>query len=260
MKNVIDSKTISNHIVQKYNFKILSSTTSKEEQTAIEEQETKDEGENAITQDVQNEAPVEVKDDFIAELLEKSDKMSSELVKLQMQIEEGQKEFEARLAKTKEESYEKGKEDGYNQAKKEYEEEYEALKKQYMSSISKLDETVYECRKYMDELKNELAETSLEIAREVVLKEVSVNSKEIALALAKKLIQDLKNANKIEIKTNPKDFEYLKENFKDMQNVTISPDEAINEGGVILISDIGNVDGDIKTRIEKAKQIIMVKQ
>lgn len=260
MKNVIDSKTISNHIVQKYNFKILSSTTSKEEQIAIEEQEIKDEGENAITQDVQNEAPVEVKDDFIAELLEKSDKMSSELVKLQMQIEEGQKEFEARLAKTKEESYEKGKEDGYNQAKKEYEEEYEALKKQYMSSISKLDETVYECRKYMDELKNELAETSLEIAREVVLKEVSVNSKEIALALAKKLIQDLKNANKIEIKTNPKDFEYLKENFKDMQNVTISPDEAINEGGVILISDIGNVDGDIKTRIEKAKQIIMVKQ
>lgn len=260
MENVIDSKSISNHVVQKYNFKILSSATSKEEHLAEEKQETIENSEDRTTQDIQNEAPVEVKDDFIAELLEKSDKMSSELVKLQMQIEDGQKEFEARLAKTKEESYEKGKEDGYNQAKKEYEEEYEALKKQYISSISKLDETVDECKKYMDELKNELAETSLEIAREVVLKEVSANSKDIALALAKKLMQDLKSANKIEIKTNPKDFEYLKENFKDMQNITVSPDEAINEGGVVLISDIGNVDGDIKTRIEKAKQIIMVKQ
>jgi flagellar assembly protein FliH len=70
----------------------------------------------------------------------------------------------------------------------------------------------------------------------------------------------LKNAKKIEIKTNPKDFEYLQENFKDMQNISISPDEAISEGGVVLISDIGNIDGDIKTRLEKAKQIIMVKQ
>jgi len=261
VENVIDAKSISNHIVKKYNFKILSSNTSKEESSIINDKEDiEQDNDNKASEDIKNEAPAEVKDDFIAELLEKSDKMSDELIKLQMQIEEGQKEFEARLKKAEEESYERGKEDGYTEVKKEYEEDYQILKKQYINSISKIDKEVEKCKKYMDDLKNELTETSLEIAKEVILKEISSSSKEIALSLAGKLIRDLKNAKKIEIKTNPKDFEYLQENFKDMQNISISPDEAISEGGVVLISDIGNIDGDIKTRLEKAKQIIMVKQ
>ena len=260
MQNVINAKSIANHNVQKYNFKILTSSTFNEEQN----QSTKESTEEKNTQDISNETldnevPKEVKDDFIAELLEKSDKMSSELVKLQMQIEEGQKEFEKRITKAKEESYSLGLEDGYKKAKQEYESEIETLKKQYANSISKLDEATGGCKNYMDNLKNELSDVSLEIAKEVIAKEVSQSGKEIAFALAKKLLEDLKEANSIEIKVNPKDFEYLKENFSDMQNISISSDEAINEGGVVLISNIGNIDGDIKTRIEKVKQIMMVK-
>ncbi len=260
INSVIDAKSISSHVVQKYNFKILSSSThNQEEQVANKEVELHENTQDTQNEELNNTVPKEVKDDFIAELLEKSDKMSSELVKLQMQIEEGQKEFEQRIAKTKEESYAKGLEDGYNKAKKEYETEFETLKKQYTDSVSKLDEATGKCKDYMDSLKSELADVSLEIAKEVIAKEVSGDSKEIALALAKKLLEDIKDANKIEIKVNPKDFEFLKRSFSDMQHITVSSDEAINEGGVILISDIGNIDGDIKTRIEKAKQIIMVK-
>ena len=261
MKSVINAKSIASHNVQKYNFKILTSSTFNEEQSQpIEEAIEEKNVQNISNETLNNEVPKEVKDDFIAELLEKSDKMSSELVKLQMQIEEGQKEFEKRIKEAKEESYSLGLEDGYKKAKQEYEGEIESLKKQYANSISKLDEITGSCKNYIDNLKSELSDVSLEIAKEVIAKEVSQNSKEIALALAKKLLEDVKDANTIEIKVNPKDFEYLKENFSDMQNISISSDEAINEGGVILISNIGNIDGDIKTRIEKAKQIIMVKE
>ncbi len=260
IENVIDANSISNHMVKKYNFKILSSFANNEKEQVVDKKEPQKES----IQDVQKEelgniAPQEVKDDFIAELLEKSDKMSSELVKLQMQIEEGQKEFEQRIAKTKEESYAKGLEDGYNKAKQEYESEFETLKKQYTDSVSKLDETTGKCKEYMDSLKSELTDVSLEIAKEVIAKEVSDDSKEIALALAKKLLDDIKDANKIEIKVNPKDFEFLKKSFSNMHHITVSSDDAINEGGVILISNIGNIDGDLKTRVEKAKHIIMVK-
>jgi len=260
INSVIDAKSISNHVVQKYNFKILSSSTHNQEEQAIDKEEiSKENTQNIENEELSNAVSKEVKDDFIAELLEKSDKMSSELVKLQMQIEEGQKEFEQRIAQTKEESYAKGLDEGYLKAKKEYEAEFEALKKQYVDSVSKLDEATDKCKSYMDNLKSELADVSLEIAKEVIAKEVSTSSQEIALALAKKLLDDIKDANKIEIKVNPKDFEFLKKSFSDMQHITVSPDEAINEGGVVLISDIGNIDGDIKTRIEKAKQIIMIK-
>lgn len=260
MDNVIGAESISNHIVKKYNFKILSSSMHSKDKQDINNEEVKEENKQVVeNKELSNEAPKEAKDDFITELLEKSDKMSSELVKLQMQIEEGQKEFEKRLAEAKEESYAKGMEDGYNKAKKEYEEEVENLKKQYGDSILKLDETTSKCKDYMDSLKEELSDVSLEIAKEVIAKEISLNSKDVALSLAKKLLDDLKEANNIEIKVNPKDFEFLKDGFSNIKNITVSSDEAISEGGVVLISDIGNIDGDIKTRIEKAKQIIMVK-
>ena len=260
MENVINAKSITNHNVQKYNFKILASSTFSDEQSQTEEENIEEKDIQDISNEVlDNEVSKEVKDDFIAELLEKSDKMSSELVKLQMQIEEGQKEFEKRIAKAKEESYSFGFEDGYKKAKQEYENEIETLKKQYINSISKLDETTGNCKDYIDNLKDELSDVSLEIAKEVIAKEISQNSKEIAFSLAKKLLEDLKDANTIEIKVNPKDFKYIKESFSDMQNISISSDEAINEGGVILMSNIGNIDGDIKTRIEKAKKILLVK-
>ncbi len=260
VNSVIDNKSIANHTVQKYNFKILSSSTHNHEEQVVDKEEIQEKNvQNIQNEELNNTVPKEVKDDFIAELLEKSDKMSSELVKLQMQIEEGQKEFEQRVAEAKEESYAKGLEDGYNKAKQEHEIEFETLKKQYINSISKLDEVVDKYKNYMDNLKGELADVSLEIAKEVIIREVSTSSKEIALSLAKKLLDEIKDADKIEIKVNPKDFEFLKTSFSSIQNITVSSDKAISEGGVILISDIGNIDGDIKTRIEKAKQIIMVK-
>ncbi len=256
MKNVIDASSIQKHLVQKYNFKILSSKTSYSEENAKENEQIKEED---LGNELKEKEAKEIKDGFISELLEKSDKMSSDIIKLQMQIEEGQKEFEKRLSKQTADALKEGEEKGYNLAKKELEDEYTNLKIQYRNSIKKLDDVFNKCKNYMDNLKDDLADVSLEIAKEVVSKEISQNSKQIAFSLATSLINDIKDANKINIKTNPKDYDYIKEKFAQMQNIEVLKDDAISEGGVILLSDIGNIDGDIKTRIDKAKQLLSEK-
>ncbi len=256
IKNVIDSSSIQKHLVQKYNFKILSSKTFYNEEDKEESEQTKKED---LGNEVKEKEAKEIKDGFISELLNKSDKMSSDIVKLQMQIEEGQKEFEKRLSKQTEDALKEGEEKGYNLAKKELEDEYINLKTQYKNSIKKLDDIFGKCKNYMDTLKDDLAEVSLEIAKEVVSKEISQDSKNIAFSLAKSLINDIKDAKKINIKINPKDYDYIKEKFAQMQNIEVLKDDAINEGGVVLLSEIGNIDGDIKTRIDKAKQLLSEK-
>jgi len=84
---------------------------------------------------------------------------------------------------------------------------------------------------------------------------VSENSKEIAHNLAKALMDDIKDATKIQIKVNPKDAGYLKE--QDFKNVEIIEDEAVKEGGVVIISDIGNIDAQILQRFKAVKEAIL---
>ncbi len=261
MKNVINAKSLDKHLIKKYNFKILSSTLNSENESS-ESQEENEKTKEIDTENIIEEKEVskETKDDFIAELLEKSDKMSSELIKLQMQIEEGQREFETRLKETKDEALKEGERIGFEKAKREYEQRVEELKNQYKNSIQKVDSLYGECKNYMDGLKHELSDVSLEIAKEVISKEVSSDSKIIAYNLAEKLIEDVKSATNIEIKVNPKDYEYLKDKFADKSNIEISKDGAISEGGVIIFSEMGNIDGDIKTRVDKAKQLLMVEK
>ena len=90
--------------------------------------------------------------------------------------------------------------------------------------------------------------------QEVIQKEISEDSKEIALNLAKALMDDIKDATKITIKVNPKDVKYLKEN---LQNVEIVEDDAVKEGGVVILSDVGNIDAQILQRFKAIKEAIL---
>jgi len=258
MKNIINSNSIDKHVVKKYNFKILSSQ--KNQDIDVTENQSFKTEENEINNNVKilkDEEEKEIKEDFISELLKKSDKMSSELIKLQMQIEDGQKEFEARLQKETNDAYEKGKKEGYENAKNDFEKDFNHSKEQYLNSIKKLEDLYNTFNQKIENLKNELTEVSLEIAKEVIEKEISKNSQEIAYSLAVKLLEELKDATKIDIKVNSQDYEYIKNKFSEKTNIEISKDDAISKGGVILFSNIGNIDGNIKTRIEKAKELIL---
>ncbi len=103
--------------------------------------------------------------------------------------------------------------------------------------------------------RKELISVALDIAKEVIQKEVSEHSEEIAYNLAKALMEDIKEATEIQIKANPKDAKYLKK--KNLNNVEILEDDAVKEGGVVIISDIGNIDAEIFQRFKAIKEAIL---
>jgi len=130
------------------------------------------------------------------------------------------------------------------------------LKTQLLRSITLLDEKVHSLDLYLQEIKSSLIESATHIAKKVIKKEIDENSHIVAKNIASSFLNELKEATEIKLKVNPQDATYLSQHFSGEKNIKIEPDDAINKGGIIILSDIGNIDGKIQTRVEKAISLI----
>ena len=108
----------------------------------------------------------------------------------------------------------------------------------------------------MKKSEEELGQTAIKIAKEVIEKEVSSASSQIAHHLANSLIKELSDVKNIEIRVNPEDSDYLKEQFSKNERIKVSADDAISKGGVVIISEGGNIDATMQTRLEKLKMLV----
>lgn len=171
-----------------------------------------------------------------------------------MKLEEKEEEFASQLQKVKEEAFQEGLEAGAKQTREHIQDELQNSKTLYEDSIKKLEDAADEFKSSIESLKSELVLAAIDIAHEVVKIEVSQSSNDIAKALSDELIKDLQGAAKITLKVNPKDHSVISEHLNSLQNVTVVSDSAINEGGVVVLSDAGNVDSQIQKRFEKVKK------
>jgi flagellar assembly protein FliH len=259
MKNIIGTAKINEHSIEPYKFKILggAQVVEKEEDeeyvqkdsTPIFKEEDEEQEDKEKQQEVQNNKDIE-------ELLKKTDELSSNMVKMQMQMEKQEVEFENRLKAEVQKESESAFAKGYEQAKGEMQASVDEMKNKYVTSIDHLEKEVGKAGEYFKKIENEISSTALEIAKEVIIKEISDSSKNVAIALSHELINDLKDGKNIQIKVNPKDFSAIKDEYKDSEYINVSADDAIAQGGVIVFSDVGNLDGSIATRIQKVKSLI----
>ncbi|MDX1808362.1 MAG: flagellar assembly protein FliH [Sulfurospirillaceae bacterium] len=253
MENIILQDDISNHSIQKYRFKVLGSYAKDEQQNQYDVIDNKDLHEEVIQPPKKVD---ETQSKFIEELLKRSDELSSNIVKLQMQIEKQEEEFERRLkedlAREKDISYN----EGYEKAKLDLEENFDSLTLKYNNSNQRLNEKIIEIDNSFKKLEHDLSTSAVEIAKEVIKKEISNSSSDIAVALSKNLLQEIKDANKITLKINPYDFMTLDEIYKNNDKIKVEADDAISKGGVILLSENGNLDGTISARLEKVKYLL----
>jgi len=134
--------------------------------------------------------------------------------------------------------------------------EIEALRKRLTETIATLQESQQRFIKKVDTIEEELIETALDLAKQVIVKEIQSDSKEIALRLAKLLLTEVKEAATITLKVNPDDFDYIQANLETQSNLKIVADPAVGSGGVIVLSDIGNIDGEIMHRFERIKEAV----
>ncbi len=269
--NVISGGTSDQHVVEGYRFKVISEfdnhTEEKQHHPQISNEEniiTSSKDEN-LTNESQTPAPSQVVQEvqtpafqpsFVEDLLKKTDEMSSNIIKLQMQIESQESEFNNRLNSELENAREKFSKEGYEQAKAEFEKELNELRDKYLKSVSKLEEACTNLNVFIEKNEKELADTAIDIAKEVILKELENNSSKIAYALAKDLINELKGAGSIEIKVNSVDYNYLKEHFSENSHVKITLDDAISKGSVIILSDSGNIESNLNARLIKIKKMV----
>lgn len=252
-------KNSDEHSIEPYHFKVLGGANILPESESILPEAIKEVPpapkekvikEEVIKQDANNL--------FVEKLLKKSDELSSNIIKLQMQIEKQEVEFQKRLTNDIKRESDNSFQKGYDKAKNDLQQTVNEIKEKFLNSINILEEQAKNSDEYLKKIEADLSSTAVEIAKEVILKELKQSSSEIAKALSQKLIEELKDAKNIKLKVNPKDFEALKENYSNIENIRVDSDLSIAEGGVVVLSDVGNLDGNLSTRIEKVKNLIQI--
>ncbi len=189
------------------------------------------------------------------DLLEKIDQLTSDVVRLQMELEKAQSEHLQALEAAKAEAYDRGREEAIETLQKESAEEIEALKSQFVQSITRLDEQQHALEQALQRLEEELLESAFVIAKKVILKEVENDSAKIAANIAKYLLRQIEESSDVTLKVNPEDFDYISSQLKETL-IKIESDQAIQKGGVIILGGEENIDGTILTRYRQALQFL----
>lgn len=259
MVNIISSERINRHKVDKYNFKVLSMgdeiIQEIQESTPLESDSSTELDKPIKEREVDSSAMTQSsKDSLIESLLNKTDEMSSNFIKLQMKLESMTQEHKEELLKTKDESFALGVEAGQEKASKEDKNNIADVILQYNASIQKLEANAAEFQSALEKIKDELIGAALDISKEVIRVELSENSNKVAILLSKELIKELQTSSKITIKVNPKDHAEVSTALGNLLHVEVVSDRAVSLGGVIAISEAGNIDAQISKRFERVKK------
>jgi len=255
LAKVISSDNLAKHTMEKYTFQVFSMGASSASDEVEKEKVQNDIPKPIVTSEVDSSSlSTGSKDSLIESLLKKTDEMSSNFIKLQMKLEDMTEEHKAELQKMKEDSFEEGAKAGVLQAKEESEDNFENGLNQFSTSVTTLEKSASEFEVALEGIKSHLVEAALDIAKEVIKIELNTNSTEIATVLSNELINELQSASKITLKVNPKDHGEVSKNVGSLKHVEVLSDGAISEGGVVVLSDAGNIDAQITKRFEKVKR------
>lgn len=258
MSNIINSSDKEERNVNKYVFKSLATGSELPESQIFEsalvdnrvDEESSEEEANIDASEMSQSS----KDALIESLLKKTDEMTSNFIKLQMKLETMTEDHKTEILKVKEESFAEGIEAGKAKALEDDESNIEKGIAQFSISVSTLENSAKEFESALEGIKKELITAALDISKEVVNVELNENSAQIAILLSTELIKELQNASKVTLKVNPKDHGAISEKVGSLEHVEVISDSAVSQGGVIAISDVGNIDAEISKRFERVKR------
>jgi flagellar assembly protein FliH len=255
MDVVIQHDRSSGHTISKYQFKILSSLS------GVSVGEASHEIQNALHEEPverRREGSTSSKDELIESLLKKADEMSSNVIKMQMRLESLQEEHSAALDEAKKVGYEEGVAAGIAQEQAQHADQSTQSHEQLSQSVKTLEKAASEFVVALESIQKELTHTALDIAKEVIGIETGEHSSKIAAKLSGDLIEELKDASKIVLRVNPADHGFISEKVGSLSHVEVLSDRAISPGGVVAISDAGNIDSEIKKRYERLKRSLLL--
>lgn len=259
-ENVISMDGQGRHNIKRYEFRALETLPSPVESKENPlEPKTEEPPLEPIASSPQPPAPSipPLDPELFEKILARSDGLAEVLLALQAQLEKQEREIDSIVREAREESRALGIKEGQEQARAELTEEVEAQKRAFVESIELLERSSKEMSGHIDALERDLSAIAVDIAKEVIVKEVSEHSAEVAYSLAKELLDSLKDATKVLLKLNPEDYALIIKDFEGEDRIKIQPDKAIAKGGVVIMSDDGNLDGTIMSRFQTLKRTIL---
>jgi|LakMenEpi03Aug12_release.lakeMendotaPanAssembly.Ray.scaffolds.fasta_scaffold555520_2 flagellar assembly protein FliH len=259
---VITKANLEGHSIGKYQFKILSTMGGSSVREAVDELEVHYENPNVrdvpVTGSGVHHEAIATKDALIESLLKKADDMSSSVIKMQMKLEDVQEEHAKTLEEAKKSSFDEGVIAGIAQENTRNAHQGTKAQEQLAASVKTLEEAAAQYAVTLEQVQKELAHTALEIASEVILVELNENSAKIAAKLSAALLEELSDASKITLRVNPADHGEISSRLGSLKHVEVLSDRAVSAGGVVAISDLGNIDSQIKKRFERLKRSLML--
>jgi flagellar assembly protein FliH len=189
------------------------------------------------------------------ELLDKLEFLSGGIESVKTEMISHKESVKSYFETDSKQAYDSGYLAGKNEILEEFAKKDSEIKARIVESISLLENEKKSISLSLDKIETELIKVSLDIASEVVKVEIDKKHQEIATKLAKELIKEVKNATLITIKVNTEDYDMVSKAVSD-ENIKVEADRALVAGGIMLISDIGNLDGTIKNRFLKIKSSI----
>jgi len=247
LSKIINGGRSEKHIINEYKFKEIN-TFENEKKDDIALNESSNE-----VKETHSNTNSSYDNEIIEKLLLRIEELSQNIASAQQKFDIQIKECHSKIESEKQIAFENGFKQGMEKGKKECEEQFNEKILSLEESIKKIDKINEIFEDKILSVEKELISVALDIAKEVIQKEISKDSQEVAYNLAKSLMEDIKEATKIKIKVNPKDAKYLKDKF---ENVEIIPDSAVKEGGVVIISDLGNIDAEVMERFNNIKEAI----
>lgn len=194
----------------------------------------------------------------LAEILQGNKKLESTLEALQSQIQAMHSgDSQALLEESKKGAYEQGVLEGEKKAREELQSQIESQKQALVLAIQNLNEALNQSYESVKNLEGELSAIALDLAKEVIVKEVQEESAKIACEIAKELLAPIADSNEIVLKANPLDLPYLQEKLPQIQKIHFEADTLISRGGVVISSPKGNFDGTILSRYKNLKRNIL---
>ena len=125
--------------------------------------------------------------------------------------------------------------------------------KEFDTQVIKAIKDLKQCATFFEQaafgFESKLLKTSISIAQKIINIEVGENSSKIAKQTINQLLLKLKNATKVKIHLNPKDYYILKQELELEPFIELLEDANVVAGGVVIASDLGNFDGSIEAKI-----------
>lgn len=196
--------------------------------------------------------------ELLKEIIEQNSQAKSALQNLQEGMQNFSSSQQAQiLEESKRSAYEQGLLDGEKRAKEALEGEIEAQKQSLAYAINNLQEAIIQTQEKIKSLESELSNIALDLAKEVIIKEVQEESQKIALQIATELLEPIAQSSEITLRLNPIDLPYLQEKLPQASKIHFEADALISRGGVIISSPLGNFDGTILSRYKNLKRTIL---